>query len=214
MKYLLGFDYVFERTIQQASQELKRFQQEHNATITFDEVLGSVEAMSVSLSDLFPALTRCKTIELAIASPAFRSQLRVKKMRIGEITDTRDSATLLNTHLKFAMVYNKESMDLETPNYLLVQRGTGKKSFVPKLELYYVQGDIRNFFNSLTNLVLVVEHPTKSGCLYKSSNSGEDWHFYRGNASDALLFKSNIDWSDIEEMKKQNYNITISFDQK
>lgn len=214
MKYLQGFDHVFERTIQQASQELKKFQQEHDATITFDDVLASVEAMRVSLSDLFPALTRCKTIELATTCPLFKSQLRTKKMRIGEITDTRDSATLLDSHLKFLMVYNEESMDLETPNYLLVQRGKGKKGFATALELYYVQGDIRDFFNTLTNLVLVVEHPTKPGCLYKSSNSGEDWHLYRGTSGDTLLFKPHIDWSDIEEMKKQNYNISISFDEK
>ena len=213
MKYLQGFDRVFERTVQQASQELKSFQQQHDATITFDEVLASVEAMRVSLIDLFPALTHCKTIELAVSSTAFKSQLRAKKMRIGELTDTRDSATLLDSHLKFLMVYNEESIDLETPNYLLVQRGNGKKGFMAALELYYVQGDIRDFFNSLTNLVLVVEHPTKPGCLYKSSNSGEDWHLYRGTANDTL-FKSHIDWADIEEMKQQNYNISISFDEK
>lgn len=192
MKYIVEHP-LLERSLQEVQSELRSFQKGAAISLNVDEILSSVEAMRLSLADVFPVLIGKSKIDNLPDDKTFVRMLRVKHLRCGEVMNTADYATLSSDEFKSLMIYQKDLTDLDTPSYLLIQR---KKQ---GLELYYVQEDIANFFNRLTSLSLTISHANGDQWEYTTSNSGEDWLLNAG-VEDALC-KKELDWQDIDNIR-------------
>jgi hypothetical protein len=210
MKYLNSYQ-LFEQNLEQSRAELKYFQDEMQLTTNFDKLLDSIDAVELSANTIFPFLTGSEKIDSIDDNPKFQEELDERKLKISELFDTDDDATLIKVRIKYYWIYPEESGELDLPLYLILQYYHPEKEKWSTIKMYYVQKDIQNFYTELSSVTMVIKRrtdPSKTW-TYTTSNSGMNWILDTPDTA-TETFKKNLEMDDIETLANHS-QIEITF---
>ncbi len=201
MKYLKRFK-LFEKSLEEAVEELKDFQKELDINSNLTKLIKSIDGIELELSTIFEHLLGDEDITELEDDPKFNNELSDRNLKISELFDTEESATLIKLRLKYYWIYTTDSTELDTPVYILLQ-WVNKDNTLSNIRLFYVQKDITNFYDELSTVKMIVKQKDKKSnkWIYISSNSGQNWVLQ--NAENATTtFKQTLNAEDVEELSK------------
>jgi hypothetical protein len=200
MKYLNDYQ-LFEKNLEQSRAELKHFQDEMELNLNFNKLLDSIDAVELSANTIFPFISGGETIDTIDDNPKFQEELDERGLKISELFDTDDAATLIKVRIKYYWIYPEDSGELDIPLYLILQYYSHKKEKWSGIKMYYVQKDIEHFYTELSSVIMIIkkkDDPNKTW-RYTTSNSGMNWVLENPEiATDT--FKKNLEMDDVEKL--------------
>jgi hypothetical protein len=201
MKYLKGFK-LFEKTLEEAVEELKDFQKELDINSNITKLIKSVDGIELELGTIFENISGDEDIIEFEDDVNFNKELEERNLRISQLFDTEESATLIKLRLRYYWIYDKDSTELDTPIYVLLQ-WVNKDNTLSKIKLYYIQKDISNFYDELSTVKMIVKQKDKKSnkWIYISSNSGQNW-VLQNTENATSTFKITLNSDDVEELSK------------
>lgn len=197
MKYIKQYQ-LFERSLEEAEEELREFQTEMNLGSNVKALMKSMEATKLNLQSIFKSLSGEEIIDDLIENEKFQKDLERKGLKTSELYDTTDNATFIKVPMKFYWVNTDDATDLDTPVYILFQF-TKDNNELSKLYLFLIQGDVNKFYDELSTVKLIIKRKNSDDAwYYVTSNSGEDWVLKKG--VETKTFKKVLDWNHIEKL--------------
>lgn len=201
MKYLKRFK-IFEKSLEEAVEELKDFQKELDINSNLTKLINSIDGIELDIKTIFEHLSGDEDITDLEDDPQFNEELKERDLKISEIFDTEESATLIKIRLKYYWIYTEDSSELDTPVYGLFQWVNRDNSLSP-VRLFYVQKDITNFYDELSTVKMTVKQNDRKSnkWIYISSNSGQNWNLQNTENATAT-FKLSLNTEEVEELAK------------
>lgn len=188
---------LYEKSLDDAKKELKKFQTNLDLQKTLDELLESIEAVELKTDDIFPFLDGNEGIGELDELENFEKELEDRNLKHSELFNTDDFNTFARFPIKWFWIYEEDASDVEIPIYILIQHWEEEKNDWSDLKLYYVQKDISDFLDELSEVKLEVRQKDGDGMwTYHTSNSGEDWILQNIEKATAT-FRKNLDWNRI-----------------
>lgn len=136
----------------------------------------------------------------------FNKRLKKNGLKKGKLEDTSYDETLLdkNTILKFFFLYKKESIELEEPEFIILQYiKNGKRSNITG---YTNKDNINDFYEKLTDALIELTNG-KDTYLYKTTNGGNNWEMKNVQMEDEEM-KGDLDKEELQNLiKKLNLKI-------
>lgn len=209
MKYLKRFE-LFEKSLEEAVEELKDFQKELDINSNISKLIDSIDGIELELNTIFEGINIKEDIKDLNDNPKFNSELEERKLRVSELFDTEEAATLIKLRLRYYLIYTDESSDLDNPIYILLQ-WVNKDNTLSDMKLYYVQDDIDKFYDELSTVEMVIKQSDKKSnkWVYISSNSGRNW-VLQNTENATSTFKLNLNSDEVEELSNHP-DITVTF---
>lgn len=202
MNHLKNFQ-LFEKTLSDAKQELKDFQEELDIETTIRDLLETIKAQEVDIdgNGLFRFLNTNKTIDELLNDSQFINELSDLRMKPSEITNTEDLSTFSKIPLKYIWLYSDDSSELENfPIYMIIQYEDISDESDNKwsdIRMFYVNKEIDSFYEALSKVTLdIKEVGGDKKWTYTTSNSGENWEL-ENKEMVTNTFKINLEWEDI-----------------
>lgn len=201
MKYLKKYT-LFEKSLEEAVEELKEFQQDMDLNSNLTKLLDSIDSVELDINTIFPFLEGSEDISELEDNSKFINELKNRNLRISELFDTQESATLIKIRLRYYWIYTEDSTDLEIPVYILFQ-WVNKDNTLSPLKLYYVQKDISNFYNELSTVTLEITQKSNKDkkWVYITSNSGQNWVLQNKDKA-TTSFKKTLSSEEVEQLAK------------
>lgn len=136
----------------------------------------------------------------------FNNRLKKNELKKGKLEDTSYDETLLdkNTILKFFFLYNKESIELEEPEFIILQYI--KNGVRGDVIAYTNKDNINDFYEKLTDASIELTNG-KDTYLYKTTNGGNNWEMKNVQMEDDEM-KGDLDKEELKNLiKKLNLKI-------
>lgn len=177
-------------------------------SILDDHLLSSIMAEEQDIHDQFKFLVdKNSTIESICENPEFISDLSKLGYKLGEIENSDDYQTFIDKTIKFCLIRDKNSNDLNNPLFILIQVWNETTSRWEQVRLYKINDDINKFYNKLTSKTVQFTIGD-TNYIYKTSNSGNNWQLQNSEGNDE--FKSDLTKEEIKLLAKKNdIKITI-----
>jgi hypothetical protein len=210
MKYLNDY-HLFEKNLDQSRAELKHFQDEMELNSNFKKLLDSIDAVELSTNTIFPFLSGGESIDTIDDNPKFQDELDERKLKISELFDSDDAATLIKIRIKYYWIYPEDSGELDLPLYLILQYYLPEKDKWSEIKMYYVQKEIENFYSELTSVKMIIRKKGDDSKTwsYSTSNSGMNWLLETPETATST-FKKNLEMDDVERLSDHT-QIEITF---
>jgi hypothetical protein len=207
MKHIQRFK-LYEKSLADAKEELKEFQDELDIDTTIRDLVESVDALEVELDSIFPFLNGDEEIDDLYDNSKFIEELEERDLKTSELFNSEDFNTFARLPVKWIWIYEKDSNDMEMPVFVMLQYYDGENWIEPRM--FYVQKDVSNFLEELSQITLEIrDKKSDKKWIYLTSNSGEDWILQ--NTDDATsTFKPNIDWDSVV-MLSQHSQVELVF---
>lgn len=179
-----------------------------------DLLLKTIEAKEENIytslglnPDLFsPSIS----IENLYEDKNFDKALKNKKLKKSKLEETEEYETFLENTMdvKFFLIHKENKSELDKPEYIVFQNKKTTDSKWNDLKFYSVNGDIRKFYDKLTNKTIEIKKGDKS-YIYFTSNSGNNWQLQNVEAEDNI-YKNLLDKDEIKLiLKDKDIKITI-----
>lgn len=145
-----------------------------------DMLLKSIEAKEVDIFKTFELnpdnFKNNFTIERLYKSKSFNKSLNKKNMKKSTLEETDDSETFIeNTYnIKFFLIHDINKLSIDNPNYIVYQSKKKVDNKWDSVRMYEVNGDIKNFYDKLSNKTIELKKDDKV-YIYFTSNSGNNW---------------------------------------
>jgi hypothetical protein len=170
------------------------------------ELLSSIDLKEVDLYKTLNLLVddvnlEGMTIEQLADNSHFLSALEKLSLKKEEPQTTADSDTFLTSSLTFMGIYPIQVLEIQDPEYLLVQIGNGP------IKLYKVSGSIKDFYDKLTSKTVEITAGDKKW-IYKTSNSGNNWDL-QGSEEPNDVFKDVMTTQELEDSLNSNTKIEV-----
>lgn len=136
--------------------------------------------------------------------------LKKKGLEKGKLHDTKFIETLLDDNyvLKFFFIYDKPSIEIEEPEYIILQYYNKNKDKNSDIRIFDNKDSINEFYELLTNKTIKIEKGNNE-YIYKTSNSGNNWELKNPNKINKT-FKKSIDKEELNNIlkdKKIKYDV-------
>jgi hypothetical protein len=210
MRYLKNYK-IFEKNLDESRAELKYFQDQMELNSNLTKLLDSIDAVQLSANTIFPFLNGGEMIENLDDDVKFQEELNERQLKISELFDTEDSATLIKVRLKYYWIYPEDSGELDMPLYLMIQYFIPKKDKWSSIKLYYVQKEIDNFYTELSSVVMIIKKKSDDSkqWVYKTSNSGLNWILEEPTIA-TETFRKTLEIDDVEALANHS-EVEITF---
>jgi hypothetical protein len=174
--------------------------------IGIDELLDVINNNQLDLIKTFNLdgknVTEKDNISKLYSDSQFNKNLDKKKLKKGKLQDTKDSETLLDDNyvLRFFFVYDKDSIELEEPKYILVQYYNKSSNEVSEILLFDNDESINKFYEMLTDKTIEIQRGKKE-YVYQTNNSGNNWELKNPNQVKGK-FKDELDADQVDDLLK------------
>ena len=181
--------------------------------ISIEELLDIIDDNELNLSTTFNLsnniVSEKDNISKLYSDIKFNKNLDKKKLKKGKLQDTKDNETLLDDNyiLRFFFVYDKDSIELEEPKYIILQYYTRSDYSISNIRVFENQDSINKFYETLTDKTIEIKKGKKE-YIYQTSNSGNNWELKNPKQVKGD-FKSELDFEEIDDLLK-NKDIKIS----
>lgn len=179
-----------------------------------DMLLKSIEAKEVDIFKTFELnpdnFKNNFTIERLYKSKSFNKNLNKKNMKKSTLEETDDSETFIeNTYnIKFFLIHDINKLSIDNPNYIVYQSKKKVDNKWDSVRMYEVNGDIKNFYDKLSNKTIELKKNDKV-YIYFTSNSGNNWQLQNIEQSNDI-FLDILDREQIKMiLKDKDISITI-----
>lgn len=179
-----------------------------------DMLLKSIEAKEVDIFKTFELnpdnFKNNFTIERLYKSKSFNNSLNKKNMKKSKLEETDDSETFIeNTYnIKFFLIHDINKLSIDNPNYIVYQSKKKVDNKWDSVRMYEVNGDIKNFYDKLSNKTIELKKDDKV-YIYFTSNSGNNWQLQNIERSNDI-FLDILDREQIKMiLKDKDISITI-----
>lgn len=179
-----------------------------------DMLLKSIEAKEVDIFKTFELnpdnFKNNFTIERLYKSKSFNNSLNKKNMKKSKLEETDDSETFIeNTYnIKFFLIHDINKLSIDNPNYIVYQSKKKVDNKWDSVRMYEVNGDIKNFYDKLSNKTIELKKDDKV-YIYFTSNSGNNWQLQNIEQSNDI-FLDILDREQIKMiLKDKDISITI-----
>lgn len=202
---------LFEKSLAEAEEELKRFQKEVNIDETLSRALKAIKAKKLNIKSIFGIDDL--DFDNLLHNKEFQQKLKTMNLTLSTLQNSDDSSTLLRNPVKWYWIEyitkNSDNSDdmVNQPLYILLQAWDELENSWDKPQLYYVQDNVEYFDNAITSVSLEINMGDKKW-IYKTSNSGRDWNLKSGNPTGT--FTKVLDWEDLNVLKNED-DIKIKF---
>jgi hypothetical protein len=167
--------------------KIKNFMQFLNEDLKLG-LLDSIGATKVLMGDVLDFNSeRFNNIDVMVNDDDFLKKLDSKGFKKNNMEFTRDCETFItNTvDLKFFLIFKKEDSELDpTPEYIVYQTKPKNSHNWEPIQIYKVNGNIRNFYDKLSSKTIEIKRGGKN-YIYRTSNAGNDWSLQNIQNKDA-----------------------------
>jgi hypothetical protein len=174
--------------------------------ISIDELLNVINDNELNLMTTFNLdgenVTEKDNISKLYSNAQFNKNLDKKNLKKGKLLDTKDNETLLDDNyvLRFFFIYEKGTIELEEPKYILVQYYNKSNNEISQIMLFDNNESINNFYEMLTDKTIEIKKG-EDRYIYKTSNSGNNWELKNPNQVKGI-FKDQLDSEQIDDLLK------------
>lgn len=132
----------------------------------------------------------------------FNSKLKKNKLKKGKIEDTKFSETLIKDDyiLRFFFVYDKSSIMLEEPKFIILQYTEKKNNKVSDIMVFKNKNNTIGFYEMLTDTSIELINGKKS-YVYNTHNSGNNWELMNTDMVNSK-FKASLDYDEMNNLLK------------
>lgn len=167
------FEKIYESTLSEVKKKLKNFQKDFDIEVSFKELMGTINAVEIDITSLFPMINVNGKIGDLVKNEEFMKELDELNLKISELYDSDKLETLSKYDLKWYWIYNEDSTDLDVPIYIILRY---KKEKWGEIQMFMVQSDIDKFLDALSFITICFKHESGKRWFYTTSNSGENWN--------------------------------------
>ena len=174
--------------------------------VTIEELMDIINDNELNLMTTFNLdgenVTEKDNISKLYSDAQFNKNLDKKKLKKGKLQDTKDSETLLDENyvLRFFFVYKKDAVELEEPEYILVQHYNKSTNEVSEIMLFENDNSINKFYETLTDKTIEIQRGKKD-YIYQTSNSGNNWELKNPKQVKGK-FKYELDSDQVDDLLK------------
>lgn len=170
-------------------------------TIWYDSLLDSIGAEEISLEELFDKDLELEDLDKLSNNKKFIKSLKKKGLRISQVENSDDYETFLKSPCRFMFIYNIDSIELENPIYIILQRWSDSEDKWENYKCYKVNNDIKKFYDKLTSKVIeLIDGDNKY--IYNTTN-GTEW-LLQNTDKENKTYKKYLRRDDFEVMIKNN----------
>jgi len=132
----------------------------------------------------------------------FNKQIIKKKLKKGKLESTKDNQTLLSDNyiLTFFFIYDKNSIEIEEPKFILLQYYDKTKKQLSEIMVFKNHKNINDFYQKLTDSTIEITKGNKT-YIYNTSNSGNNWELRNANLVNGK-FKDDLDIDQMNDLLK------------
>jgi len=132
----------------------------------------------------------------------FNKQIIKKKLKKGKLESTKDNQTLLSDNyiLTFFFIYDKNSIEIEEPKFILLQYYDKTKKQLSEIMVFKNHKNINDFYQKLTDSTIEITKGNKT-YIYNTSNSGNNWELRNANLVKGK-FKDDLDIDQMNDLLK------------
>lgn len=185
MKYIKKFTENFNSNIKESLNP--------TLNIWYDSLLKEINAKELDIFETFFLPLKDFRDNLDIDSLSdnieFINSLSSLGLKKSDVKNSEDYETFLNKPIKWMMIYNKSSNELQNPEYILIQVFNKTNNYWQTTKLYKINSNIKNFYNKLTSKTIEIKDGDKN-YIYNTSN-GSDWNLLN-TKSKSKKFKSKF----------------------
>jgi hypothetical protein len=189
----------------------KEFLNESIST-SIDQLLQSIDAEQIEFyytlginKDKFLG----KNIQEIYDDSDFNNALYNKKLKKSDLTSTFETENFIKKQydIKFFFLIDRDVPKIDTPKYIILQYSE-KNMIWSDVYMYSVNGNIRNFFESMTSRTIEIIDGDNI-YIYQTSNSGNNWTLQNVDDKTETFkdFLENDDIRNILNTKKLELNI-------
>ena len=169
------------------------------------DVLSSIDLKEVDLHKTLNVLVsdinlEGMNIEQLADNTHFINALENLSLKKEDPTVSADSDTFLTSSLTFMGIYPIQVLEIQDPEYLMIQIGNGP------IKLYKVSGSIKDFYDKLTTKTVEITAGDQKW-IYTTSNSGNNWELK--NNEEGEVFKKVMSTKELEDSLNINTKIEI-----
>ncbi len=174
--------------------------------IPIEELLDIIDDNELNLMTTFnisgDKVTEKDNISKLYSDSQFNKNLDKKKLKKGKLQDTKDNETLLDDNyiLRFFFVYDKDSIELEEPEYILIQYYNRTDNSISNIRVFENKDSINKFYETLTDKTIEIKKGKKE-YIYQTSNSGNNWELKNPKQVKGK-FKSELDFEEVDQLLK------------
>jgi hypothetical protein len=163
-----------------------------------DVLLASIGAVEVDMMKEFH-LDREMTVDIEELSnnTEFLNSLSSIGLKKSAVEETDNYETFINKPCKFMLIYDINSNELETPEYILFQSWSNTVKSWDITKLYKIEGNINDFYDKLTSRTIEIIDGDQN-YIYNTSN-GNDWILQNTQNTNDTYVK-NFRKEDFEEL--------------
>lgn len=132
----------------------------------------------------------------------FNDKLKKKNLKKGKLQDTKYNEVLLENKytLRFFFVYDKNKIEIEEPEYVMLQYYNKKNGKQSTIKCYKNDNNVQGFYKDLTDATIEIEKG-KDNFIYQTSNSGNNWELKNIDNVQGK-FKDELDNKEIRKVVK------------
>jgi len=130
----------------------------------------------------------------------FNTNLKKNKLKKGKIEDTKFSETFISDNyiLRFFFVYEKASIVLEEPKYIILQYTEKKNDKMSDIMVFLNKDNTIGFYEMLTDASIELTKGKKT-YVYNTHNSGNNWELMNTDMVKGK-FKASLDYDEMEDL--------------
>ncbi len=200
---------------------LKTFQKRTQIDVSVKDLLDSLDAVKMDLTDIFSSIKEASRIANLVSYEPFLKELDSFDLKLSEYYDSANLQTLCLIPLRWYWIYQKDDSMIDKPVYILFKYFEESKNKWSCLKLYYIQNDNYDFLDLISNVTIEIVPEEGKQWFYTTTNSGMNWKLdtdekiVKINEKDISIksceptasFRNNLEWDDI-------YNIVSRKDVK
>ena len=177
-----------------------------NIKVSIEELLDTIDDNELDMMTTFNLdgedVTVKDNISKLYSDSQFNKKLDKKKLKKGKLQDTKDNETLLDDNyiLRFFFVYEKDSIELEEPKYILIQYYNKSDGTISEIKVFENNDSTNKFYELLTDKTIEIQKGKKE-YIYQTSNSGNNWELKNPNQVKGK-FKDELDSDEIDSLLK------------
>jgi len=169
------------------------------------ELLSSVDLKEVNMHETLDILVsdinlEGMTLDQLADNNHFIESLEKLSLKKEDPHVSTDSDTFLTKSLTFMGIYPVQVLEIQDPEYLMVQIGNGP------IKLYKLSRSIKDFYDKLTSKTVEITAGDKNW-IYKTSNSGTNWELQ--NQKEGEVYKKVMSTQELEDSLNSNTKITV-----
>jgi hypothetical protein len=117
-------------------------------TILSDNLLDSIKAKEVNIKDVL-GISSQNDLDIFSKNEEFIKAISKLGLKKSEIQNTADYETFIDPKnpIKFILIYDANSSELENPLYILMQN-------IKEIKMYEINDDFNNFYDKLSSKII------------------------------------------------------------